>query len=189
MIIFVVIMNNIVHNKMDFTKAIVDDIIKYYILSIGRDVHHLIMCKSVNKILYKIVSDILSSCSFFKNFSTYECIHQSIGPILSGFRTLCLVSKDNDQLQTTYHYIVNASYECRYNYHLDQQHGGEYLRLICYDGTIFMLNCVNSNMTITIGSCMSCFYKLDKLNTQYIDIKIVSGTLESRYYQTPLNIK
>ena len=71
MIIFVVIMNNIVHNKMDFTKAIVDDIIKYYILSIGRDVHHLIMCKSVNKILYKIVSDILSSCSFFKNFSYF----------------------------------------------------------------------------------------------------------------------
>ena len=174
---------------MDFTIAIIDDIIKYYILSIERDIHNLIMCKSVNKRLYTIVSEILSSCYFFKNFSNAECVHQSIAPILSGFRTICLISKNKDeQIQTTYHYIVNAHYECKYNYHFGDQYGIEYLRIICYDGTILLLSCYNSNMIITLCSCMSCFYKLDKLNTQYIDLKIISGSLESRYYQKPLNM-
>ena len=174
---------------MDFTQYIIDDIVKYHIFSIERDIHFLIMCKSVNKTLYKAVCEILQSFTFFKDIQSCECIHQSIGPLLSGFRTLCLTSKNYEgQLQTTYHYIVNGHYDCKYNYHFDGQYGCEWLRLICYDGLILTLIGHGSNILITLGTCMSCFYKLDNINTNYLGMRIISGSTECRYTCRPLHL-
>jgi hypothetical protein len=183
------IRNKITQNKMDFTDYVINDIIKYYILSIERDVHYLVMCKCVNKRLYICVQDILKSLIYFNKFGN-QSIKVSMNPILSGYRTICLLSKNRlGMLQTTYHYIVNSYYDCKYNYHLDLQNGIETLRLTCYDGLILILTKYGHSFTINITSCLSCFYKLNSAYTDYISIKILLDSSECRYTQRPLQIK
>ena len=153
---------------MDFTESLSSDLIAYHILLCDRSIHTVILCRQVSKYLKNIVDDIFTRTEESVNISRFKDVKEIVENICTGYRHIRLKSIFNSNL-STYHYIVNYTYKTFYNYHQEDQYGGESLGITFYDGTsinIFKYS-KHSPITIHLGSYMSCSYKLNNMQDSF----------------------
>ena len=175
---------------MDFTNHIPSDLLRHYILQLDRNIHNIIMCRSVSKLLKSIIDEIIKSFKFSSSVKLMKSLNNFITPICGGRRVIRIKIRDPSTgiVVNTYHYIVNNKYTCNYNYHLANQHGGESLRLICYDGLLINIFRESDAAVIIVGGSHSCQYTIAGHGSDSYDISFLLDSPIAKYEQKILTL-
>lgn len=169
---------------MDFTNYIPSDLLRCYVLQLDRNIHTIIMCRSVSKLLKSIIDEIIKSFKFSSSVKLMKSLSDFITPICRGRRIIRIKTCHPSMgIVNTYHYIVNNKYTCNYNYHLANQHGGESLRLICYDGLLINIFRESDAAVIIVGGSHSCQYTITEHDSDSYDISFLLDSPIAKYEQ------
>jgi hypothetical protein len=175
---------------MDFVNYIPPDLVRYHILQLDRNIHTLIMCRSVCVDLKYLIDEIIKSFKLSSSIKLMKSLKDFITPICEGCRIICITmpNQSNGADANTYHYIVNDKYSRQYNYHLANRYGSESLRLICYDGLIINLFKDDADIIITIGGSPSCQYSFPAQYRGSASISVVLDSPIALYKKKPLSL-
>lgn len=172
---------------MDFSEHISNDIIQFCIIQIDRDIHNLLLYRCVNKTLKYLIDNLLANLSM-RELKSIHSIQDLAYMISNGHRAFYIKTLKNNYTKHTYHYVVNCKYKHCYNYHHDDNDGGEYMSLIFYDGMIINISkySKHSDIIITIGNSKSWVNRSDNLGICLLSVNLIVGSNIANYKKNKL---